>query len=73
VSVSCFPSLPFARAGRAGIVSLYQVLCGLCKRRGGEFAAAERDDPVEAAALRQVLSAGLEPERPPHIVARVDS
>ena len=53
-----------------GIVSLYQVLGDLCKRRGGEIAAAERDDPlaVEAPAVRDisglhVLLAGLEPER----------
>ena len=46
------------------------MLGDLCKRRGGEIAAGERDDPlaVEAPAVRDasglhVLLAGLEPER----------
>jgi hypothetical protein len=56
------------------------VLGDLCKRRGSEIAAAERDDPlaIEAPAVRDtpgvhVLLACLEPERPPYTVARVDA
>jgi hypothetical protein len=49
------------------------VLGDLCKRRGGEIAGAERDDPLAVEAGLHVFLAGPEPERPPYTVARVDA